>query len=193
MDPDELQTLLRRARKGSQEAARQLFDRYAEPVRFHIRRRMRVQGKIRRAFDSEDFLQRVFKSFFVNELHHRAFDGPAQFLAFLRAMADNTVRDEMRAQFESQKRDLGRQCSVDDAAIAPDRDLVARHPSPAETAAANDYRDHLRQRLPERLRPYFELLCQGCSAAEMARRLGKHETTIRRMLQQVRVRLHPAG
>jgi hypothetical protein len=58
----ELTDLLERARQGCQQAARLLYERYGPAVRHAVRRRL--APSLRRHFDSADFIQSVWGSFF---------------------------------------------------------------------------------------------------------------------------------
>src|SRR5262249_14283511 len=64
----ELRGLMERIRAGSQEAARELCDRYGSHILRVVRRKL--DKKLRSKFDSVDFLQSVWTSFFVNPSHH---------------------------------------------------------------------------------------------------------------------------
>src|SRR5262245_27253345 len=87
---DSFRTLMTRARDGSQQAARELFERYGQRLLDAIRRRLR--HPLRTRFDSADFAQDVWASFFTGALE-RHFDNADELLAYLARMAKNKVCD----------------------------------------------------------------------------------------------------
>src|SRR4051812_9555119 len=63
--PRPFQDLLREAQAGSPEAARELYDTYVAHVLRCVRNRM--WHRLRSKFDSQDFVQQVWASFFVGD------------------------------------------------------------------------------------------------------------------------------
>src|SRR5512147_939448 len=91
----DIRGLIDRIRAGDEEAARELLGRYEAQVRLVVRRQLpRI---LRPRFDSLDFLQSVWGSFF-----HRVRTGPTDIedeknlVAFLAWAARNKVIDEYR-------------------------------------------------------------------------------------------------
>ena len=60
---DEFRALMQRLREGSDEAAWQLVEQYGEPIRRAVRRAL--SARLRPQFDSLDFVQLVWSSFFA--------------------------------------------------------------------------------------------------------------------------------
>src|ERR1700758_727883 len=104
---DDIRGFLRRIHEGDEEAARELLLRYEAEVRLVVRRQL--PRLLRSRFDSLDFLQSVWGSFF-----RRVRSGPAEFedsrhlVAFLARAAKNKVIDEYR-RAASQKQDMHRE------------------------------------------------------------------------------------
>jgi hypothetical protein len=81
-EPRPFQELLREAQQGSKEAAKELYETYVKYVLRCVRQRM--YHKLRPRFDSQDFVQQVWASFFVGDAKLPDFETPEE-LAFLRA------------------------------------------------------------------------------------------------------------
>src|SRR5947207_14333253 len=102
----ELSEFLKRIQAGDEGAARELLSRYEAEVRLVVRRQL--PRLLRSRFDSLDFMQSVWGSFF-----HRVQTGPAEFqdsrhlVAFLARAAKNKVIDEYRRS-ASQENDIHR-------------------------------------------------------------------------------------
>src|SRR5215216_1500296 len=108
-DGDEIRGFLRRIQAGDEEAARELLARYEAEVRLVVRRQL--PKLLRSQFDSLDFLQSVWGSFFRRV---RSGPGLAQFedqrhlVAFLARAAKNKVIDAYR-KAGSQKQNMRRE------------------------------------------------------------------------------------
>ena len=106
-DESDIPAFLARIQAGDEEAARELLTRYEAEVRLVVRRQL--PRLLRSRFDSLDFLQSVWGSFF-----RRVRSGPAEFedsrhlVAFLARAAKNKVIDEYR-RAASQKQDMHRE------------------------------------------------------------------------------------
>src|SRR4051794_1085352 len=103
----DIRELLARIREGDEEAARELLARYESKVRLVVRRQL--PRLLRSRFDSLDFLQSVWGSFF-----HRVrtgatdLDEERNLIAFLAWAARNKVIDEYR-RASSQRQDIRRE------------------------------------------------------------------------------------
>src|SRR5277367_1887044 len=94
--------LLHRVLDGSEDAARQLQEQYGEYIIMAVRRRM--PRRLRSKFDSVDFVQDVWASFFRTA--ERQFSSPDHLVAYLTRMAQNKVVDAARAGLDTFKRDV---------------------------------------------------------------------------------------
>src|SRR6516225_6392439 len=149
----ELSDFLRRIQSGDEAAARELLSRFEAEVRLVVRRQL--PRLLRSRFDSLDFLQSVWGSFF-----RRVRTGPADFedsrhlVAFLARAAKNKVIDEYR-RAASQKQDMHREEPIwaDGDRM---RDLAADIDSPSEVAQANEELGRLRALLTEDRRAILE-------------------------------------
>ena len=184
---DSLKQFLARIQAGDQDAAREMLIRYEPEVRLVVRRQL---PKILRArFDSLDFLQSVWGSFFRRV---RSKPGLAEFederhlVAFLSRAAKNKMIDEYR-KAGSQKQDMRREEPIWADGDHP-RELEAHTDSPSEVAQRNETLDRLRDLLPEERQAILDLKAQGLSSREIGERLGISERTVQRVIEDLRRR-----
>src|SRR3954449_13437181 len=138
----ELPDFLLRIQAGDEGAARELLARYEAEVRLVVRRQL--PRLLRSRFDSLDFLQSVWGSFF-----RRVRTGPSDFedsrhlVAFLARAAKNKVIDEYR-RAASRKQDMSREAPLWADGSRP-RDVADDADSPSEVAQAREVFGRLRE------------------------------------------------
>jgi len=177
--------LLERIRAGDEVAARELLARYEAQVRLVVRRQL--PKLLRSRFDSLDFLQSVWASFFRRmTAGHERFEDPRYLVAFLAQAAKHKVIDEYR-RAASQKQDMRREEPLWPTGLRR-TEIVAEKDSPSELAEANETLGRLRDLLPESRREILGLRVEGHSSREIADRLGLSERTVRRILEDLRRR-----
>ncbi len=138
---------MQRVLAGSDEAAQELFDGYAPYLMYAIRRRL--SPRIRSTFDSQDFVQDVWASFFAEPAEKRVFETPDELVAFLTALARNKVIDATRQRTQTQKRDVNREESLDDSRKFNKELIVGNDPSPSQVLMSQeDWRAFLRKQPP---------------------------------------------
>src|SRR3954453_23631262 len=181
----DLREFLARIRGGDEEAARELLRRYEAQVRLVVRRQL--PRLLRSRFDSLDFLQSVWGSFF-----RRGRGGPGgveasrHLVAFLARAAKNRVIDEYR-RAGSRKGDMHREEPLWADGDRP-RELAAPGDTPSQVAEAHETFGRLRDLLPEDRHHLLELKAQGLSSKEIGARLGISERTVQRVLEDLRRR-----
>jgi RNA polymerase sigma factor (sigma-70 family) len=147
---------------------------------------------LRSRFDSLDFLQSVWGSFF-----HRVKTVPTEFddgrhlVAFLARAAKNKVIDEYR-RAGSQKGDMRREEPLWTEGDRP-KDLAAQMETASQVAVANEAFTKLRDLVPEERRALLELKAEGLSSREIGERLGISERTVQRVLEELRRRVDAEG
>jgi RNA polymerase sigma factor (sigma-70 family) len=158
---------LQRVRAGDEQAAQELVARCEPVVRREVRARLRDPG-LRRLFDSADFCQSVFASFFVRaaaggyDLEH-----PGQLLNLLLSMARNKLAFCLRQQ-RAQRRDNRRLHEGD----GPLQQAADMHSSPSEQVGRQELVVLVRQRLSAEENQIAQMRGLGCSWSEVAARLG---------------------
>jgi RNA polymerase sigma factor (sigma-70 family) len=182
-DGGQLRDFLARIRAGDEEAARELLTRYEAQVRLVVRRQL--PRLLRSRFDSLDFLQSIWGSFFRRMRSGASeFEDPQYLVAFLARAARNKVIDEYRRAV-SQKHDIHREEPLWGKGSRP-RELAEDIDSPSEVAQAREAFRQLSERLPEDRRIILELKAQGLSSAEIGERVGISERTVRRVIEELR-------
>ncbi len=108
---EEFAALVSRIKKGSDEALLELVEKYGKHVFRAVHRKLKraIQSK----FDSADFVQAVWASFFENR--DRLFEFPTQrdLVMFLVRIATNKVTDEIRRRLVVQGKNLNREVSLE--------------------------------------------------------------------------------
>jgi RNA polymerase sigma factor (sigma-70 family) len=174
---------MERLRKGSPEAARVLCERYGPHILRVVRRKL--DKKLRAKFDSADFEQAVWASFFIDPTHQYSFKQPEELIAFLAELAHNKLVDALRQRYRTAKYNVNRERSLEGSAACQAARVADRQPTPSELAAARERWDRLVEGQPPRYRRILELLRQGNTHAEIAREVGVSEKTVQRLLRKL--------
>src|SRR5262245_29286691 len=169
-------SLLRRLRGGQQDAATELYLRYASRLRALVRGR--CSSRLAQQVEPDDIVQSVFRRFFRRVVRGDYDVPPGEELwGLLLVIALNKVRSE-EAFHRAAKRDMRLRASDEpEAAEAPDDVLLSLY-----------VQDALSQ-LPELHRQLAEWRVQGHEVAEIAAKAGRSKRTVERLLQDVRARL----
>ena len=179
-DPQEFRQLMQRVRAGCPEAARQLLDRYGRYLVRVVRRKL--HSKLRSKFDSGDFVQSVWASFFALDLGNYQFDCPEALAGFLAILARNKVVEEVRHRLHTLKRDVSREHSLYGPFGREAHEVPTREPRPSEIAVAQEQWDLLLEDQPEHCQRILDLLRQGHTPGEVAQELGLNIKTVRRLV-----------
>lgn len=183
----EIEALLARIREGSQDAAKELLDKYGEALIRVIRRRL--GQPLRKQYDSADFAQEVWASFFAVPLERYHFASPEDLIAFLTSMARHKLADASRQGYQARKRDLNRAHSLEGSAAAAAALAPSRQPTPSQLVVAEDQWDRLLESQPEHCRGILRLLRLGYTHEEVATQLRLNEKTVRRVVDRAVRRL----
>ncbi len=184
----DIPAFLKRIQDGDEEAASELLCRYEAEVRLVVRRQL--PRLLRSRFDSLDFMQSVWGSFFRRV---RAGSAPSQFadrrhlVAFLARAAKNKVIDEYR-RAASLKHDMHREEPIFGEDQKP-RELASGEAGPVDMAEAKEILNQLRDLMPEHRRAVLDLKAEGLSSREVGQRLGVSERTVQRVIEDLRNRL----
>jgi RNA polymerase sigma factor (sigma-70 family) len=180
----ELRIFLARIREGDEDAARELLRRYEAKVRLVVRRQL--PRLLRSRFDSQDFVQSMWGSFFRRmRTSPSDLEDATSLTAVLVQAAKHKVIDEFR-RASAPKRDMRREESIWDG--AQPRDLTDDSDAPIEVAQASEALGRLRELVPEDRRTVLDLKTDGLSNREIAERVGLSERTVRRVIEDLRRR-----
>ena len=184
-DDDELAELLRRAKAGENAAIRDFLERFEREVRTMVR--CRLPKKLRSQYDSADFVQSVWQSFFVDS-DSREFANVEHLRGFLFGMVRNKVREQHRRLTRTEKYDLAREerLYVRRGDREVPREVVSPDPSPSQAVQATDRMAQLTAgRSPLEIE-VLTLRRQGLTFAAIAELTGINERTVRRMIESIR-------
>ena len=183
--PKDFGRLMERVRTGCPEAARELFDEFGGHVRRIVRRKL--DPRLRPQFDSTDFTQAVWASFFATPREQFAFDTPDALIGFLVGMASNKVAEAYRNRMRTAKRDPRREQAL--AAMKGHEASGPQdpgQPTPSKVAVANEEWELLQKDLSERYRLALDLLRCGHTHTEAAAKVGMNPKTLQRLLRRLR-------
>jgi RNA polymerase sigma-70 factor (ECF subfamily) len=177
-----------RLRGGDDDAARELFGRFAHQLIALALRH--IEAGLRHKVDPEDVVQSVYKSFFV-----RYGDGNLEVVnwdSLWGLLALITVRKcaDRAAYHRAERRDVAREVSPPrQEEEAPWPEPFGREPTPLEAAVLTETVEQLFAALDDQERPILELSLQGHSTREISERVGRAERTVRLLREGVRHRL----
>jgi RNA polymerase sigma factor (sigma-70 family) len=183
MQPD-FQLLMEQVRAGSGEAVRELLDTYGAHILRVVRRRL--NKRLRPKFDSGDFVQAVWASFFASGLEKGSFDRPEQLAAFLAAVAGNKVADANRQRLRYRKFNIEGEKSLEGSAAVEAEGLTDHGPTPSQVFMAKEKMGELRQQATRPGRRILKLLQRGVPLKEIAAKLGVSKKTIQRLIRNLR-------
>lgn len=175
--------LMRLVCDGSDEAARELIDRYGEYVLRAVRRKLHQQ--LRSRFDSADFVQAVWASFFALPLSKYQFDRSEALVGFLIRVASNKVVEAVRQRLRTQKHNANRERPLEDLTGHPIPNLIAREPGPEAVAIAREEWQSLLRDQPEHYREILTALGGGASQQEIATTMGINKSTVQRVIRKL--------
>jgi RNA polymerase sigma-70 factor (ECF subfamily) len=175
----EFEHLMERVRTGDAEAARELFQSYGEAIQKVVRRRL--SRRMRSEFDSLDFVQDAWASFFHIAPERWTFQTPEELMAFLTRLVQNKVVDAYRLRYQTKAHAPGHIQTLQ----TNTPNVAARQPTPSQVAIAEEEWDRMLQDKPPKLRGALEMLRAGYSRQEIAENLGLHPKTIQRLLQSM--------
>ncbi len=183
-DAHESKVLVSRWRAGDQDAAKELFDRYAS--RLVALARKQISQRLASRVDPEDVVQSVFRSFFgrvkAGKFHIEEQDDLGKLL--VRITVHKTLR---KVEFhQAAKRDPRMEAVQGDFASDDLVQVLDREPSPEAVVAFVDQLDHFLSQLRPEERQILEMRFEGYSNGEITKKLGIYDRKIRRLIERVR-------
>lgn len=181
--PGEFDRLMDEVRNGSQDAAWELLERVGPHVHRVVHRML--NRELRSKFDSMDFVQAVWASFFVNRRQICSFARPEQLIGFLVAMARNKVVQEHRRRMQTVKYDVRREAAGANEIGSISETQIHPEPSPSQFAMARECWNQIVTGQPELHRQIVMRKYMGDTHEEIAEHLGINRRTITRILNQL--------
>jgi RNA polymerase sigma factor (sigma-70 family) len=189
----EFEALMRRVREGDAQAAQEVFERYNHHVRLVVRRAL--HQRLRRQYDSTDFAQSVWASFFQEPPGRYTFTSPEALISFLSRVAYNKVVTAARHRIGAAKNDVRREQPLDTS--SPEEtgrmpDVAGDTPTPSQEVMAEECWVQMVEGLPPSYRRALEMLRDGHSHREVAAVLGVHPKMLQRILTKLRGQVRPS-
>lgn len=190
----DLPALIARARAGDDAAIREILSRFEDEVRMMVRGRL--PRAMRSQFDSMDFTQAVWQSFF-EDLKDRSeeFENARHLRGFLNGVARNKVFEQYRRLTRTEKYSLAKEERLyirrGDREVA--RELASPDPSPSQALQAGDRLARLTAGCSPREVQILTLRHQGMTIEEIAHHVGVNERTVRRTIDAARLRMEAEG
>lgn len=175
--------MLRRVADGSERAARQLIEQHHDRIYQVIRRRL--NRELRAKFDSQDFFQAVWASFFADRQMIATFQEPEKLVAYLGAVAANKVVEENRRRFATMKHDITRERAIDHSHTFSGQPLLDNKATPSEVAIAREEIDRLVEGQPPVNRKIVQLKARGLTYKEISEQVGMAERSVRRIMRKL--------
>jgi RNA polymerase sigma factor (sigma-70 family) len=182
--PPEEQMLIDLWRKGDQNAARQIVDRYFGRLLALANRR--ISQRLASRVDPEDIVQSVFRTFFVR-LKEGQFvfqDEDDLCKLLMRITLHKTLRQV--AFHKAAKRDPNLETGQGDDHREQLLALLDTEPSAEATVAFLDQLEHFLGQLEPQTRRILEMRLQGYTNDEIAKELNVYDRKIRRAVERVR-------
>jgi RNA polymerase sigma-70 factor (ECF subfamily) len=184
---DEAAELMARWQQGDQNAATELFRRYAN--RLVALARTRLSSHVSQRFDPEDVVQSAYRSFFSGAVEGRYdIERGGDLWKLLVSITLHKVQKKVRAHL-TQKRNAGQDRSLDAARpgeVAFREMIFAKEPSPIEAVALIDQVEDIMRHLPPPQRRILELRLQGYDFKEIDEATNAGLKSVRRALYELR-------
>jgi RNA polymerase sigma factor (sigma-70 family) len=193
-EPD-ISDLIARAKAGDETAIREFLSRFEPEVRMMVRGRL--PRMLRTQFDSMDFVQAVWQSFFADlrSSSSRQFENVHHLRGFLAGVARNKVYEEHRRLTRTKKHALAREQSlyVRRGSREVELALISPEPTPSQAVQASDRLAQLVARCSPLEAQVITLRHQEMTFDEIARRTGVSERSVRRIIDEARERMEARG
>jgi RNA polymerase sigma-70 factor (ECF subfamily) len=186
---NEFNLLMARVQSGCQQAAAEVVRRYGGAIRKVVRRRL--DQRLRPEYDSLDFLQEVWSSYF-RTVRDCTFQKPDDLISFLANLACNKITDAERHRQATRGGLSGEEPLPQPTEDDRNNELPARRqPTPSQFAVANEQWENLLRGLPPEYQRMLELLREGYTHEEIAQNLGIYTKVIQRFLEKLERKREP--
>lgn len=174
--------LIAKVQAGDETAASKLYERYGPVIVRAVRRRL--HSKLRSKFDSVDFAQDVWASFFNGVIDRYELSSPDQLVNLLTTMARNKVVETVRARTHQQKYNIHREASLEGHHGGAEN-LAAVQQTPSQIVMGKEAWERLLARQPPVYRRILLLLREGVPHEKIAEELGLSLRTVYRVIRKL--------
>jgi RNA polymerase sigma factor (sigma-70 family) len=181
--------LVLRWRDGDQQAADELFRRYADQLVALAHTRLSAKMALRTS--AEDVVQSAYRSFFVHARAGRySLERSGDLWRLLVAITLHKLRGQVEHHTAGKRSvHLESTSATDDGWFGLAPQLLAQQPSPEEAAALADEVEEVMNHLDPLHRRILELRLQGYNLEEIAADVGRSIRTVKRGLSLIREQL----
>jgi RNA polymerase sigma-70 factor (ECF subfamily) len=179
--PSDFERAVAELSSGSEQAVWEFIQTYGPHIQRLVRRRL--HQSMRSKFDSIDFVQMVWASFFTDPLQIARFKTPNDLLRFLAAIARNKVLEESRRRTKFQKYNVNRERPLEQSELPES----SRHKfeTPSQFAIAQETWETMIDHQSERNQTILEMRRNGATFIEIGATLGIHERTVRQVVRKL--------
>lgn len=178
-EEDKFRAAFEKLRSGSDEAIWSFIAEYGPAIRRIARRNM--DRRMQSQFDSVDFVQMVWVSFFRHPREIRSFQRAADLHAYLGRMVKNKVCDEHRKHLGAAKRDVTRERPLD----ACEEPQNVAESTPSQVAIAREMWHRMLDGETDKNRRIAKLRLGGATIADISRQLQINEKTVRNVIDRL--------
>jgi RNA polymerase sigma factor (sigma-70 family) len=175
--------LFLKASTGCPVAVQEFFDKHAQHFLMVIRQRM--TRKLRRLYDSEDFLQEVRTTLFEYQFEQDNFRTPAAFVSFVDRVVKNKVQQARRKYLGRPEANLDRDRALETLSAKEVNNMVDRQPTPSSDYAVKETWEAVLESFTAEHRQIAVLLRQGRKHYQIAYELHISEKTVGRVLKKL--------
>jgi RNA polymerase sigma factor (sigma-70 family) len=189
MTDDRKDDLVERWRAGDEQAATELFFRYADRLIALVR--SRLSSKLAKRFDPEDVIQSVYHSFFADARAGRyQIERGGDLWQLLVTVTLHKLQGQVQ-RHTAQKRGVKAEqhFGSEDSLLRIQAYVQGQEPSPVEVVALTDELEQVMRRLEPLQRRILVLRLQGYNLDEVAAQANCTERTVRRVLDRVKEHL----
>lgn len=176
---NEFERLMERVRTGDPEVGKELFERYGKAIQMVVR--YRLDHRLRSQFDSLDFAQDAWASFFRIPTDNYTFRTPEELVAFLSRVVRHKMIDAYRKRCRRSKG--GERTFVNSESY--DEEAPALQPTPSQVAIVEEEWRRLLKDEPPEMQCALEMLREGYSQREIADQLGLTVKSIQRLIKRL--------
>ena len=173
--------LIAKVQAGDEVAAQKLYERYGPVIVRAVRRRL--HAKLRSKFDSIDFAQDVWASFFTNVIDKYDLNSPEQLVRLLTTMARNKVV-ETSVKTQRQKYDIQREDSLEGHHGGAEN-FPAVQQTPSQIVMGKEAWEQLLAQQPPVYRRILLLLREGQPPEIIAQDLRLSLRTVQRVIRKL--------
>lgn len=183
VDTQQFRELISAVLRSDPAATEQFCREYQSHIIRIIRRRL--MRRLRTQYDSIDIAQDVWKSFFADPPHHLRFKGPAAVLHYLEEMARRKVVRAHRQRTRARNDVHLEEPLPQPTAASSSAGLPAPGPTPSEVVSGQEQWQQMVRRQSPRQQRLLNMLLDGLTQEEIARRLRTDVKTVQRLIRRL--------